>query len=50
MLVFNVNFIFLFLGGGRGAGGMVMYENKFETKVCKIKTRSKIKQRRICCS
>ena len=48
MLVFNVNFIFLFFwGGGGGAGGMVMYENKFETKVCKIKTESKIKQRRI---
>ena len=26
---------------------MVMYENKFETKVCKIKTESNIKQRRI---
>ena len=49
MLVFNVNFFFLFFwgGGGGGEGGMVTYENKFETKVCKIKTESKIKQRRI---
>ena len=44
--MFNVNFIFLFFGG-EGGGGMVMYENKFERKVYKIKTESKIKQRHI---
>ena len=55
MLVFNLihwckfyfPFFFFFLGGGGGGGGgglggMVMYENKFETKLYKIKTESKI--------
>lgn len=28
--------------GAGGLGGMVMYENKFETKLYKIKTESKI--------
>ena len=47
MLVFNVNFIFLFFKGGGVGGGMMVYENKFETKVYKIKTESKIKQHHI---
>ena len=51
MLVFNLihwcKFYFPFFfggGGGRegGRGSMVMYENKFETKLYKIKTESKI--------